>query len=208
MLNNIVLLILAFLLVLLNAFFVAAEFGMVKLRRTRVMTIKQTQGFKGKILAQVHKQLDAYLSACQLGITLASLGLGWLGEPAFSCLLEPVFRFVGINTQEMVVLISFFCGFIIISFLHIVIGELVPKSLAIRQSERVSLWTAVPLYFFYWLMYPAIWILNTCANFVLKLARLDKVHKGEHSYSPEEIKIILSGCHAHSEFSKQEIDIL
>ena len=208
MLNNIFLLVLAFLLVFLNGFFVAAEFGMVKLRRTRVMTIKQTHGFRGKILAHVHKQLDAYLSACQLGITLASLGLGWLGEPAFSYLLEPVFTFMGIDSQELVVLISFFCGFIIISFLHIVIGELVPKSLAIRQSERVSLWTAVPLYFFYWTMYPAIWVLNSCANFVLRLARLDKANKGEHSYSPEEIKLILSGCHTHSEFSKQEIDIL
>lgn len=208
MLNNILLLILAFLLVLLNAFFVAAEFGMVKLRRTRVMTIKQTQGFRGKILAQVHKKLDAYLSACQLGITLTSLGLGWLGEPAFSALLEPVFKFIGVSSPDIVVLISFLCGFIIISFLHIVVGELVPKSLAIRQSENVSLWTAVPLYFFYWTMYPAIWILNSCANFVLRLVRLDKVHKGEHSYSPEEIKLILSGCHSHSEFSKQEIDIL
>ena len=208
MLNNIILLLLAFLLVLLNAFFVAAEFGMVKLRRTRVMTLKQTHGFRGKILAQVHRQLDAYLSACQLGITLASLGLGWLGEPAFSYLLEPVFKFVGIKSDEMIVLISFFCAFILISFLHIVIGELVPKSLAIRQSERVSVWTAVPLYFFYWAMYPAIWILNFCANFVLRLARLDKVNKGEHSYSTEEIKLILSGCHTHSEFSKQEIDIL
>ncbi len=208
MLNNLFLLLLAFLLVLLNAFFVAAEFGMVKLRRTRVMAIKQTHGFKGKILAQVHKHLEAYLSACQLGITLASLGLGWLGEPAFSYLLQPLFKLMGIHSQEMVVLISFFCGFIIISFLHIVIGELVPKSLAIRQSERISLWTAVPLYFFYWAMYPAIWFLNSCANFVLRLARLDQVHKGEHSYSPEEIKLILSSCHTHAEFTQQEIDIL
>lgn len=208
MLTNVILLILALLLVLLNAFFVAAEFGMVKLRRTRVLSLKSTHGFRGKILFQVHQKLDAYLSACQLGITLASLGLGWLGEPAFSRLLQPVFKLIGVTSQEMIVLISFFCAFIIISFLHIVVGELMPKSLAIRQSERVSLWTATPLYFFYWAMYPAIWILNSCANFFLRLARLDKIHKGEQSYSQEEIKLILSGCHTHSEFSKQEIDIL
>src|SRR5687768_3570818 len=106
MLTNLLLLLLAILLVLFNAFFVAAEFGMVKLRHTRIAAIKKTYGFRGKILAHVHKHLDAYLSACQLGITLASLGLGWIGEPAFAHLLEPFFKFAGIETQELVTFIS------------------------------------------------------------------------------------------------------
>lgn len=206
MITNIFLLIGAFLLVLINAFFVAAEFGMVKLRHTRIATIKRHYGFRGKILAQVHKHLDAYLSACQLGITLASLGLGWLGEPAFAYILEPILELIGMNSPDLIRVISFFVAFSIISFLHIVIGELVPKSLAIRQSEIVSIWTAVPLYLFYWLMFPAIWVLNSCANTVLKLLRLD-VSK-EQGYSPEEIKLILNTSHHHQQLSKQEIQLL
>lgn len=206
--TTILLLLLAAFLILCNAFFVAAEFGMVKMRHTRIATIKRNYGFRGKILAHVHKHLDAYLSACQLGITLASIGLGWVGEPIFAKLLEPFFKFVGIKSQELIVFISFFVAFSIISFLHIVIGELVPKSLAIRQSEKVSVWTAVPLFMFYWLMYPAIWLLNFCANSILKLAKLDTIHKGEYAYSPEEIKLILSATHAHGQLSKQELDIL
>ena len=143
-------------LVLLNAFFVAAEFSMVKLRQTQVQDIKESYGFRGLILEQVHKYLDTYLSACQLGITLASLGLGWIGEPAFAYLLKSLFIFLGISSLELITFISFFTAFFIISFLHIVVGELMPKSIAIRQSEVVSVWTAVPLYGFYWIMFPVI----------------------------------------------------
>ena len=95
--NNIVLIAVAFFLVILNGFFVAAEFGLVKLRHTRLKQIAKTQGWRGRILAIVHARLDTYLSACQLGITLASLGLGWVGEPAFASLLEPTFSELGIN---------------------------------------------------------------------------------------------------------------
>lgn len=195
-------------LVLLNAFFVAAEFGMVRLRQTRVAVMEETYGLRGKILARVHKHLDAYLSACQLGITLASLGLGWIGEPLFSALLIPIFNFVGIISPKMVEFISFFIAFSLLSFLHIVVGELMPKSLAIRQSEKVSVWTALPLYGFYWLMFPAISLLNTCSNFLLKLFKLHKVHKGENFYSSEEIKLILNASHLHGELKKAERDIL
>lgn len=162
---NILLIFIAFLLVLLNAFFVSAEFGMVKLRATRIQAIKENYGLRGRILEQVHQNLDAYLSACQLGITLASLGLGWIGEPAFAELLGPLFVTLGISSVHIVTISSFLIAFFLISFLHIVIGELMPKSIAIRQSELISIWTAVPLYWFYWIMYPAIWLLNTCSNF-------------------------------------------
>jgi CBS domain containing-hemolysin-like protein len=126
------LLLFAFALVLLNAFFVAAEFAMVKLRATRVETIADQHGWRGQILRKVHNQLDAYLSACQLGITLASLGLGWVGEPAFAHLLEPMLGALGIDSPTLVSAIAFFSAFFIISYLHIVIGELAPKSWAIR----------------------------------------------------------------------------
>ena len=206
--ESFLLLLLAFILVLLNAFFVAAEFSMVKLRPTRVATIRRAYGIRGKILAQVHQHLDAYLSACQLGITLASLGLGWVGEPALADLLIPIFNLLGIASPELIAFMSFFIAFSILSFLHIVVGELMPKSLAIRQSEQVSIWTALPLYGFYWLMYPAISLLNKCSNFLLRVFRLDATHKGDLSYSPEEIKLMLSASHLYGQFTRQETEIL
>jgi CBS domain containing-hemolysin-like protein len=202
------LVLLALALVLLNAFFVAAEFGMVKLRATRVESIKNNYGLRGKILFDVHQHLDAYLSACQLGITFASLGLGWIGEPAFAYLMEPLLNFIGISSPPLTTLVAFFIAFSFISFLHIVVGELMPKSLAIRQSERVSVWTALPLYGFYWLMYPAIWLLNTCSNFLLKFFKLDAVHHGEQFHSTEEIKLLLNASHLHGELTEEEVDII
>lgn len=205
---NFLWILLAFSLVLLNAFFVAAEFGMVKLRHTRMLAIEELYGFRGRILKHVHSHLDAYLSACQLGITLASLGLGWIGEPVFAHLFEPVFALLGIVSSELTAAISFFVAFFILSFFHIVVGELMPKSLAIRQSEKVSVWTAVPLYCFYWLMYPAIWILNTCSNFLLKKSGLSDTNKNEHFYSTEEIKLLLSASHLHGELTHEEAEML
>lgn len=205
---NLFAIILAFALALLNAFFVAAEFGMVKLRHTRVEAIKKTQGVKGRILSEIHKELDVYLSACQLGITLASLGLGWVGEPAFAKALAPVFNSFDIISERLASFLAFFFAFSFLSFLHIVVGELMPKSLAIRQAERVSLWTAVPLYIFYWIMFPAIWVLNACSLYLLKKTGLDEQHKGDLIYSPEEIKIIFSASHLHGDLTKEELDIL
>jgi CBS domain containing-hemolysin-like protein len=207
---NLLLLCVGLALVLLNAFFVAAEFGMVKLRHTRIVEIQGIYGLRSKILVQIHKHLDAYLSACQLGITLASLGLGWIGEPAMASLLRPVLHLSGIESKELVQFIAFLVAFFFLSFLHIVVGELMPKSLAIRQSERVSLWTAVPLYGFYWLMYPAIWLLNACSNYLLKSVKLFETSSShdEPTYSTEEIKLILSTSHLHGKLTKEEVDIL
>ncbi|GAB3473061.1 hemolysin family protein [Azotobacter salinestris] len=188
----------ALLLVLLNGFFVAAEFAMVKLRATRVELIAGQHGWSGQILRRVHGQLDAYLSACQLGITLASLGLGWVGEPAFAHLLEPLMAKLGIDAPALVHGVSFFAAFFIISYLHIVVGELAPKSWAIRQPERLSLWTAVPLYLFYWLMYPAIWLLNASANTMLRIVGQGGANgHHEHQYSFDELKLILYSSRAH-----------
>jgi CBS domain containing-hemolysin-like protein len=182
----------ALVLVLLNGFFVAAEFAMVKLRSTKVEAIAEQNGWRGQILRTVHSQLDAYLSACQLGITLASLGLGWVGEPAFAHLLEPLLGAVGVQSPEVIKGVSFFSAFFIISYLHIVVGELAPKSWAIRKPELLSLWTAVPLYLFYWAMYPAIYLLNASANGILRIAgQGEPGPHHEHHYSREELKLIL-----------------
>lgn len=202
--SSLFLIVVAFLLVLLNAFFVAAEFGLVKLRQTRVKAIAKTFGLRGRILLKVHQDLDAYLSACQLGITLASLGLGWIGEPAFADLLRPLLSLVGILNSHTVHAIAFFVAFFIISYLHIVVGELAPKSMAIRMSERVGIWTALPLYGFYWMMYPAIWVLNHSANWVLRKVRLDLAHGHDSHYSADELKLILRSSRAEAKFGADE----
>ena len=206
--NNLFLIIVALLLVMLNGFFVAAEFGLVKLRQTRIREIAKTRGWRGRILAAVHSKLDAYLSACQLGITLASLGLGWVGEPAFARILEPVFSRLGVTAPELIHGISFACAFTIISFLHIVVGELAPKSIAIRNPEQIGLWSAAPLYGFYWLMYPAIWLLNSSANLVLRLFGLGNVHGHDAHYSADELKLILRGNEPDDRFTRDEWNIL
>ena len=194
LLQDSLLLVVAFLLVLLNGFFVAAEFAIVKLRRSRVEDLANAHGWRGAMLGKVHDKLDAYLSACQLGITLASLGLGWIGEPAFAGLLELPLAAIGIDNQEVVHSVAFVVAFALISYLHIVLGELAPKSLALRRPEVLSLWTAAPLYVFYWLMYPAIWFLNTSSNSLLKRLGLGGSatgHRSDAYYSPEELQTIL-----------------
>ncbi|MEX0618439.1 MAG: hemolysin family protein [Pseudohongiellaceae bacterium] len=206
--SNLLLLLVAFLLVLLNGFFVASEFGLVKLRQTRVRAIARKYGWRGKYLIRVHEDLDAYLSACQLGITLASLGLGWIGEPAFARLLEPAFTMMGIVNQQLLHGLAFFIAFFIISYLHIVIGELVPKSMAIRASERVAIWTSAPLYGFYWLMYPAIWVLNHSANWILRKINLDIPHSHEAHYSVEELKLILRASNSDEDYTNYEWRVL
>lgn len=186
----------------------AAEFAMVKLRHTRVSVIRKKYGLRGQILATIHQALNAYLSVCQLGITLASLGLGWIGEPAFGHLFTIIFYFLGITSPQLLKIVAFFTAFLLLSFLHIVIGELMPKSLAIQQSEKISIWTAVPLYIFYWLMFPAIWLLNNCADLFLKLTGINANHPDQQFYSTDEIKLILTASHSHGELSKEETDII
>ncbi|UTW05757.1 hemolysin family protein [Pseudomonas benzenivorans] len=187
----------ALFLVLLNGFFVAAEFAIVRLRATKVESLAEQHGWRGHILRTVHEQMDAYLSACQLGITLASLGLGWVGEPAFAHLLEPLLGAIGIESPKLVSAIAFFSAFAIISYLHIVVGELAPKSWAIRKPELLSLWTAAPLYLFYWLMYPAIFLLNASANAILRVAgQGEPGPHHEHHYSRDELKLILHSSRA------------
>ena len=208
MTNNLLLIVFAFLLVLLNGFFVASEFGMVKLRPTRVRAISKAFGWRGRLLAKVHNDLDAYLSACQLGITLASLGLGWIGEPAFAELLAPLLRSAGVDSDELVHGIAFVVAFFTISYLHIVVGELVPKTIAIRTAETVGLWTAPGLYGFYWAMYPAIWVLNKSSNMVIRLLKLDSMPRHESHYSKDELKLILRSSRTSDQFSKSEWRVL
>ena len=199
---------LALTLVLLNGFFVAAEFAIVKLRRTRAEELAETEGVRGRVLLSVRTHLDGYLSACQLGITLASLGLGWIGEPAFARVVEPALALLSISSQRVVDWISFGLAFGLISFLHIVIGEQAPKSLAIRQTEAVSLWSAPILWLFYRIAYPFIWILNGSALVLLRMLGVRLEGEGEDAHSTDELKQAVLASHLHGELDPAETAIL
>ncbi len=191
----------AVLLVLLNAFFVLAEFAIVKIRATRLRDLAEKGSKAAAIALHVSQRLDAYLSACQLGITLASLGLGWLGEPAFAALLEPLLAKLGVLDPRVVHSISFAVAFFFITLVHVVVGELAPKSIAIRYSERAALFSARPLRWFYLLTYPLMWLLNTTSNLVLRLLRVPPASEHEVAYSEEELKMVLGASHEHGMFT-------
>ena len=203
-----VLALLGFALVLLNGFFVAAEFAIVKLRRTQAEELGRQHGLRGRVLRTVRTHLDAYLSACQLGITLASLGLGWIGEPAFARLLEPVLAYFGVTDPTLLHSIAFAVAFVFISFLHIVLGELAPKSIAIRRAEEVSLNTALPLYVFYWAMYPFIYVLNGAANVIVRRLGVEIASEGDAVHSVDELRSVLRASHRHGELGSVETGIL
>ena len=181
-----------FFLVFLNGFFVAAEFAIVKVRTTQIEPLMKSGLKRAKLAYQVITHLDAYLSATQLGITLTSLGLGWLGEPFVAHLLEPIFYFLGVTSQTVVITISFAIAFLLITIFHIVLGELAPKSLAIQRAQRVTLVIAAPLHFFFVVFRPFIWVLNNSANYFLRLVGIQPVGEGDLAHSEEELRLLLS----------------
>jgi magnesium and cobalt exporter, CNNM family len=185
-------LVLGVFLVGLNGFFVAAEFALVKVRPTQLETHAARGTRRGKIASHMVSHLDAYLSATQLGITLASLALGWIGEPAFAWVLEPLILRIPGTTPALVHPVSITSAFLVITILHIVLGELAPKSLAIRKPEPTSLWVAMPLFFFYKVTYPAIWVLNHLANGVLRIFGIQPLRESELAHDEEELRLLLA----------------
>ncbi|MDX1740259.1 MAG: hemolysin family protein, partial [Rhodothermales bacterium] len=182
----------AFMLVLVNGFFVAAEFALVKVRPTQIDPHVQRGEHRGKVARHMVRHLDAYLSATQLGITLASLALGWIGEPAFAWLIEPLVMMLPGASPALVHSVSLTVAFLSITILHIVLGELAPKSLAIRKPEPTTLWVAMPLWLFFKITYPAIWILNHTANFILRLFGIEPVTEAEMGHDEEELRRLLA----------------
>ena len=173
----------------MNAFFVVAEFALVRVRRSQLeMAIEQ--GKPGARAAkEIADNINAYLSACQLGITLASLALGFLGEPAFSALIHPVLDIFDIP-DAVVSVIAIAFGYIVMTALHVVVGELIPKSFAIFSTERYALFTARPLKAFYHITYPVMWLFNTITTHVVKLFGHDPANEHE-VYTGEEIKLLI-----------------
>jgi CBS domain containing-hemolysin-like protein len=180
-------------LVLLNGFFVASEFAIVKVRSSQLEALEAEGNRQARTGLKALASLDAYLSATQLGITLTSLGLGWVGEPYLAQMLQPLFFKFGVESEAVVRTSSFAIAFSTITFLHIVLGELAPKSLAIRKSVGVTLAIAGPLGWFYRVFRPAIWFLNGAANLLLKYVfRLQPVSEHELAHSEEELRVILA----------------
>ncbi len=197
-------LLLVAILILLTAFFVSTEFAIVKVRTTRIDHLIE-QGNKNAVHARkLINNLDAYLSACQLGITVTALGIGWLGEPAVASLLQPILDEFEINTAVSHG-ISIAIAFFIITFLHVVVGELAPKTIAIQKAEAVTLSLARPLIFFYKIMYPFIWALNGSARLLTRLIGFKSMNEQEVALSEEELRLTMSESYKSGEINQSEM---
>jgi CBS domain containing-hemolysin-like protein len=182
-------------LVMLNGFFVAAEFALVKVRDTQLAPLVARGWRQARVAALILPRLDSFLSAAQLGITLASLGLGWIGEPVFSSVLQPVFGWLQITGAEHDALrhsISFGVGFTAITFLHISAGEQAPKWMAIQKPLPTTLWIAYPLLWFHWISYPFVHLLNASSQWMLRQVGLEPAGEGDPVHSEDELRLLFA----------------
>lgn len=187
----------------LTAFFVASEFAIVKVRSSRINQLIE-DGNKDAVAAKkVTSHLDEYLSACQLGITVTALGLGWLGEPTVEELLHPIFEKIRLDPSISSIL-SFVIAFSFVTFLHVVVGELAPKTVAIQKAEQLTLKVSTPLILFYRVMFPFIWVLNGSARVLTGIFGIKSVSEGEVAHSEEELRIILSESFKSGEINQSE----
>jgi len=184
--------------VFVNGFFVAAEFALVKLRRTQLDTLVAKGQRRALMALKLITHLDATLSATQLGITSASLALGWIGEPVFFTILTPLMKGLHVESLRAAHTLSFIIGFSAITFLHIVAGELTPKYVAIKNPVPTALWAAHPLRGFYRISFPFIWLINSAANWLLRRVGLDPASNAELVHSEEELRLLFSATHKES----------
>ncbi len=190
-------------LIALTGFFVAVEFAIIKVCSSRIDQLVSEKRRGALAAKKVTSNLDEYLSACQLGITITALGLGWLGEPTIKHLLEPLFLKLHLSSA-IASTVSFIIAFAVITFLHVVIGELAPKTFAIQRAEQVSLLLSKPLIYFYRVMYPFIWALNGSARLVTGLFGLHPASEHEVAHSEEELRLILSESYESGEINQRE----
>jgi CBS domain containing-hemolysin-like protein len=197
-------LILVAILIALTAFFVATEFAMVKVRGSRINQLIEENKPGATAAKQVITHLDDYLSACQLGITITALALGWLGEPTIEKILHPLFVQLEIN-ESLSHILSFIIAFSFITFIHVVVGELAPKTVAIQKAEMITLTFAKPIIWFYKIMFPIIWVLNGSARLLTGLFGLKPISENELAHTEEELRIILSESYKSGEINKSEL---
>ncbi|PEE39267.1 hemolysin family protein [Bacillus pseudomycoides] len=196
-------LIMVVILIALTGFFVAVEFAIIKVRSSRINQLVGEKKRGALAAKKVISNLDEYLSACQLGITITALGLGWLGEPTIKHVLEPIFLKIELS-PAIASTVSFIIAFAVITFLHVVIGELAPKTFAIQKAEQVSLLLSQPLIYFYRIMYPFIWALNGSARLVTGIFGLSPASEHEVAHSEEELRLILSESYKSGEINQAE----
>ncbi len=189
-----------------NAFFVAAEFALVKARRVRLQRLAEAGSLRARLALHIVARIDAYLAACQLGITMASLGLGWIGEPFVANLLRPLFAFASLPSHTLEPT-AFLTGFLVFSSLHIVVGEQVPKTFAIREAEPVSLWIAFPLHGFYLLFFPLNWLLDRASRSILRLLQVREAPHAE-VLTAEDLRSLLLASYRHGAMRKHERDMI
>ena len=190
-------------LIALTAFFVTSEFAIVKIRSSRIDQLIEEGNSKAVSAKRVISNLDEYLSACQLGITITALGLGWIGESTIEHMLGPLFQELNIPKSASHVL-SIGIAFATITFLHVVVGELAPKTLAIQKAELITLIVSRPLILFYKIMYPFIWVLNGSARVITSIFGLKPVSESEIAHTEEELRIILSESYKSGEINQSE----
>ena len=194
------------LLLAANGFFVAAEFSLVKARGFRLQGVAQGGSASARLTLRIQANLESYLAACQLGITMASLGLGWVGEPAVAALLEPLFSLLGVP-EPVLHTVAFVVGFLVFSSLHIVVGEQVPKTFAIRRAEPVAVWCAYPLRATYLLVYPLNWLLNASSRSILSLFNVEEATHAD-VLSGEELQGLVQDSREHGEIEHKKADML
>jgi CBS domain containing-hemolysin-like protein len=184
--------ILVFLIVLANAFFVAAEFAIVKVRSSEIQPLVDKQNKRAKIAMRLITHLDEFLSATQVGITMTSLGLGWIGEPVTVKILEPVFQMLAITNPHTIHTIAVIVGFTFLTFLHITIGEQAPKFVVLKHSKSSVLFLSFPLYLFSLVFKPVIWILNKSSNLILSSIGIKSVSESERFHTEEELRLLIA----------------
>jgi CBS domain containing-hemolysin-like protein len=198
---------LAALLVASNAFFVAAEFAIVRVRPTRIREMEQSGDPRARIAAGILHHLDVYLSACQLGITVVSLGLGWIGRGAFTPLFLALFSRLHVASPGAAQSASVACAFALITALHIILGELVPKSAAIRRPGRLTIWMALPLRLFYLVSYPLLFLMNSLSMLALRALGI-RPGERELRQSEEELRMVLTESSHSGILSPAEMEIM
>ncbi|MBE6184572.1 hemolysin family protein [Heyndrickxia ginsengihumi] len=196
-------LVLIFILIALSAFFVASEFAIVKVRSSRIDQLIEEGNRKAITVKKLLSNLDEYLSTCQLGITIISLLLGWIGEETVSTLLDPLFEIIGLP-HSVTTVVSVFLSFAIITLVHVVIGELAPKTIAIQKAEQIIFLASRPLMIFHRIMYPFIWILNSSAGLVTKMTGFEPASENDVAHTEEELRIILSESYKNGEINQSE----
>lgn len=203
LLDDIVGLIFIAILIGLTAFFVISEFAIVKVRVSRIEQLVEEGNKKAVAAKKIIDNLDEYLSACQLGITVTALGIGWLGESTFRSILTALFGNIQIP-ESLSHALSITLAFLIMTFLHVVIGELAPKTIAIQKAEQVSLLFARPLIWFYRIMYPFIWLLNGSARLIVRAFGFKPASESESAHTEEELRMILSESYKNGEINQSE----